>query len=139
EIVPIPISGPGAKLAPTPDIMQQSKDDSQFFTGTLWIMRFGSWRVKINAAGDSGAGELSVPVPALSTRILRMQSTMAMILLPLLLVLVVGLVSIVGAGIREAQLKPGETVDSVRRRRGRVTMAVTAGIVVLVLWLGNQW
>src|SRR5690348_10662268 len=39
KVVPIPISGPGAKLAPTPDVMHQSKDDPQFFTGTLWIMR----------------------------------------------------------------------------------------------------
>src|SRR6476646_2412133 len=110
EIVPIPISGSGAKLAPTPDVMQQSKDDPQFFTGTLWIMRFGSWRVRVNAAGDAGAGELSVPVPALSMRILSMQRDMAMILIPLMLVLVVGLVSIVGAGVREAQLKPGEII-----------------------------
>ena len=139
EVVPVPISGPGAKLAPTPDVMQQSKDDPQFFTGTLWIMRFGSWRVKITAAGDAGPGELSVPVPALSMRILRMQSNMGMILVPLLLVLVVGLVSIVGAGVREAQLKPGEGIDTRRRTRGRVTMAATGALVLLVLWLGNRW
>src|ERR1051326_2014801 len=82
EIVPIPISGPAAKLAPTPDVMQRSTADPQFFTGTLWIMRGGSWRVRINAAGDSGVGELSVPVPALTTRILTMQSSMGMVLIP---------------------------------------------------------
>jgi len=100
QIVPIPISGPGAKFVPTPDVAQPSKEDPQFFTGTLWIMRFGSWVVKIAAEGDAGAGELSVPVPALSMRILRMQSSMGLILLPLMLVLVVGLVSIIGAGVR---------------------------------------
>src|SRR5581483_5721613 len=139
EIVPVPISGPGAKLAPTPDVMQQSKDDPQFFTGTLWIMRGGSWRVRINATGESGGGELSVPVPALSMRILRMQSNMGMILIPLMLVLVVGLVSIVGAGVREAQLNPGETIDTRRRTRGHIVMAGTGVLILLVLWLGNRW
>src|SRR5438270_10791757 len=123
QIVPIPIAGAGAKFAPTPDIAQPSKDDPQFFTGTLWIMRAGSWRVRINAEGDAGPGELSVPVPALSTRILHMQAKMGMILLPLLVVLMVGLVSIIGAGVREAQLKPGEVVDAKRRARGRVVRA----------------
>jgi hypothetical protein len=139
EVVPIPISGPAAKLAPTPDVMQQSKDDPQYFTGTLWIMRAGSWRVRINAAGDSGPGELSVPVPALSMRILRMQSNMGMILLPLLAVLVIGLVSIVGAGVREAQLGPGEVIDARRRRRGRIVMAATGALILTVLWFGNRW
>jgi hypothetical protein len=139
EIVPLPMSGPGAKLAPTPDVAQPSKDDPQFFTGTLWIMRGGSWRVRINAAGDAGVGELSVPVPALSMRILRMQSDMEVILLPLLLVLVVGLVSIVGAGVREAQLKPGDTIDTRRRTRARVIMAVTGAFILLALWMGDRW
>src|SRR5262249_27406373 len=111
----------------------------QFFTGTLWIMRVGSWRVRINASGDKGAGELSVPVPALSMRVLRMQGSMGMILLPLLVVLVVGLVSIVGAGGREAQLKPGETIDKRRRVRTGVVMAGTAALILLALWQGNAW
>jgi hypothetical protein len=139
SIVPIPISGPGAKLAPTPDVAQPSKDDPQFFTGTLWIMRVGSWRVRINAAGDAGAGELSVPVPALSMRILRMQSDMGLILLPLLVLLSVGLVSIVGAGVREGQLAPGKAIDPGRRLRSRIVMTATSAFIVLTLWLGNDW
>ena len=34
HIVPIPLTGPGAKFAPTPDVAQRSKDDPQFFTGS---------------------------------------------------------------------------------------------------------
>jgi hypothetical protein len=139
QIVPIPLSGPGAKYAPTPDISKPSKDDPQFFTGTLWIMRGGSWRVQVTAAGEAGSGTFSVPLPAVSLRTLRMQSGMGLILLPLLVLLVVGLVSIVGAGVREAQLKPGDSPDSRRRLRSRIAMAGTAAIILLVLWLGNQW
>ena len=35
RIVPMPMSGAGARFAPTPDIAQRSKDDPQFFTGGL--------------------------------------------------------------------------------------------------------
>jgi hypothetical protein len=139
EIVPIPISGLATKLAPTPDVMLQSKSDPQFFTGTLWIMRSGSWRVKVTPTGDAGTGEFSVPVPAVSMRVLRMQSKMGMILIPLLVVLVVGVVSIVGAGVREAQLEPGVAADTPRRARARIVMGITAALLLLTLWLGNRW
>src|SRR5438046_3380588 len=39
RIVPLPLRGPGAKFAPTPDIAQRSKDDPEFYTGSLWMMR----------------------------------------------------------------------------------------------------
>src|SRR5262249_42794251 len=36
RIVPLPLSGAGAKFAPVPDVAQRSKQDPQFFTGSLW-------------------------------------------------------------------------------------------------------
>jgi hypothetical protein len=139
RIVPLPLSGAGAQFAPTPDVAERSKQDPQFFTGTLWIMRGGSWRVRVNAEGDRGAGELSVPVPALSLRILSFQRNMGIVLIPLLVLLTVGLVSIVGAGVREGQLEPGVAADAKRSRRARIAMAATGVLIVLALWLGNQW
>jgi hypothetical protein len=139
KIVPIPLTGPGARFAPTADVAQPSREDPQFFTGSLWIMRAGSWRVRISASGDKGEGELSVPVPAFSARTLRMQRGMALVLLPLLVLLAAGLISIVGAGIREGQLDPGKRPEPGRIRRSRVAMAGTAGFIVFVLWAGNQW
>jgi hypothetical protein len=68
-----------------------------------------------------------------------MQTGMALILLPLMLVLAVGLVSIIGAGIREAQLEPGASSDVRRRRRARIAMGTTAVGIVFVLWFGNRW
>jgi len=57
RIVPLPLTGPGAKLAPTADIARQSKEDPQFFTGALWLMSVGAWQVRIHAEGDQGSGE----------------------------------------------------------------------------------
>jgi hypothetical protein len=54
-------------------------------------------------------------------------------------VLVVGLVSIVGASVREAQLEPGVTPAPARRKRAGIVMAATAVAVIGCLWLGNKW
>jgi hypothetical protein len=103
RIVPLPLTGPGAKLAPTADTARQSREDPQFFTGSLWLMSVGAWQVRIHAEGDKGPGEMSVPVPALPTRIQTMQTGIGALLFGLMLLLAAGIVSIVGAGVREGQ------------------------------------
>lgn len=139
RIVPMPMSGAGARFAPTPDIAQRSKDDPQFFTGGLWMMTSGSWQVRVNVDGPQGKGELAVPVPALANKTESMQTGLGIALSVLGLILGFGAVSIVGAASREAKLEPGEQPTPEMRSRARRTMAVTAVIVVVVLYLGNSW
>lgn len=139
RIVPLPISGPGAKFAPTPDVAQRSKDDPQFFTGTLWMMAFGSWQVRVEADGDRGKGRLSVPVPALALRSATMQKGIGVFLFGLMLFLAIGLVSIVGAGVREAQLDQGAIPSSSQRAKSRKVMIGTAALVIVILYFGNKW
>ncbi|HLK51488.1 MAG TPA: hypothetical protein VKT49_25280 [Bryobacteraceae bacterium] len=139
RIVPLPMTGPGARFAPIPDVAQPSREDPQFYTGALWLMTTGSWQVRVAVDGTNGAGTMSVPVPALSTRVLGMQTALVGILIVLGLVLIVGIVSIIGAGTREAQLAPGKEPDVSGRRRAWVAMGVTALVVLAALWLGNSW
>src|SRR5258706_14542758 len=139
QIVPLPLRGPGARFAPTPDLAQRSKDDSQIYTGSLWMMASGSWQVRVSVDGARGKGELAVPVPALASRTTTMQRGLGALLFGLMLVLVVGLVSIVGASVREAQLEPGVTPEPARRKRAAVIMAGTGLAVLACLWLGNKW
>lgn len=139
RIVPLPMTGPGAKLAPTPDVAQPSADDPQFYTGALWLMAPGSWQVRVSVDGAKGPGTLSVPVPAVSTRVLGMQRALEGLLIFLGLVLAVGLVSIIGAGTREAQLAAGKQPDASQKRRAWIAMVVAAVAVVAVVWLGNAW
>ncbi|MGB6459777.1 MAG: hypothetical protein WBG02_07425, partial [Candidatus Acidiferrum sp.] len=73
EIVPMRLSGPGSDLPPTPDVAERSKQDPQFFTGSLWLMEFGALKVRVTAEGNKGKGELAVPVPAFAQRTLPMQ------------------------------------------------------------------
>jgi len=139
HVTPTPLTGAAAKFAPTPDAMQRSKADAQFFTGTLWMMAPGSWQVRIQADGAKGAGQLSVPVPAMATRAKPMQFALGVTLFVMMMVLAVGLVSIVGAGVREGQLEPGRQATTRSKRHARILMGATAALVILILWTGNRW
>ncbi len=139
HIVPLRLGSDLAQFAPVPDLAKPSKEDPQFFTGTLWLMTTGSWQVRIDVEGDRGSGRMSVPVPALATRVIGMQKALAAVLIPLALVLCLGLVSIAGAAVRDAMLEPGKQPDAGRIRSSRVVMAVTLVLVVGFLWFGDNW
>ncbi len=139
RITPTPMTGPAAKFAPTPDVMQRSSLDPHFYTGSLWMMSPGSWQVRVEAKGAKGSGRLSVPVPAVATQTRPMQAAMAAVLFVMMIVLAWGVVSIVGASVREAQLDPGVAAADRNKRRARIAMAVAAALVVFILWGGNRW
>src|SRR5580692_2927124 len=139
EIVPMRLSGAGSNFPPTPDVTERSKQDSQFFTGSLWLMESGALKVRVSAEGSKGKGELAVPVPAFAQRTLPMERSLSGLLGFLMLFLAVGLVFIAGAAAREANLEPGETPSYAKKRRARVVMAITAVIVAGILYLGKAW
>jgi hypothetical protein len=128
-----------AQFSPLPDLAQPSKEDPQFFTGSLWLMATGSWQVRINADGVRGPGTLSVPVPALPRRVLGVERLLGAILIPLMLALAFGIVSIAGAAARESSLEPGAAPDPARIGFARKVMAVTALIVAGALAFGWWW
>ncbi|MBM3774918.1 MAG: hypothetical protein FJW37_07085 [Acidobacteria bacterium] len=139
RIVPLPASGEGAKFAPAPDVALRSKEDPQFFRGSLWMMEAGSWQVRITLEGEQGRGQMAVPVPALAVRPAVMQKTLGAVLFGLMLVLAGGLASIAGASVREAQLEPGSEPGRERVKRARKVTLGTAAVVALALYLGYQW
>lgn len=139
RIVPLRLTGPGAKNAPVPDVAQRSRYDAQFYTGSLWLMNTGTWQVRVQVDGDRGPGMFAVPVPAAALLVLPMQKGLAGILVVLGLVLFIGLVSIIGAASREAQLEPGKEPGAPQKRRGWIAMAATAVVLAGAIWLGSQW
>lgn len=138
-ITPMPLTGEASKHPPTPDAMKVSSSDPAFFTGSLWIMASGSWQVRFNIGGAGGTATAAVPVPAVPTGVLRMQRPMGLMLALLGSVLVLGIVGIVMAGVREARLTPGAHPEPAKRRR-----ALTAGVGAFAfcagaIWLGGKW
>jgi hypothetical protein len=138
-LVPMRARGDGARFAPTPDVALPDRDDAQTFSAHLWLMEAGAWQVRIHAEGAAGAGDLSLPVPALPARTRRMRAALAVTLALLLGLLALGAVAIAGAASREGQLAPGVIAGAVEKRRARRSMAVAATIVVLALVGGAAW
>ncbi|MEO8595747.1 MAG: hypothetical protein ABI759_20675 [Candidatus Solibacter sp.] len=138
HVVPLRLTAT-EQLAPVPDLARRSKDDPQFFTGSLWLMGTGSWKVRADVVGARGNASIAVPVPALSTRVLGMQKAVGALLIPLGLLLVFGMVALVGAGVREALLPPGQRPDAARVRQSRLAMLATALLLCVVLWGAGEW
>jgi hypothetical protein len=138
-VVPLYIVGPGAKYPPVGDLLNQSKEDPQYFSGKIWLMDSGSWQVRVQVEGAQGAGELAVPVPAAARRTLPMQKSLGILLFALMSLLVVAIVSIAGAARREATLPPGELPSAERSKRGRWVMLGAAVVVFGILYFGNSW
>lgn len=114
ELTPTPMTGIAATHPPVADVAQRVTGDAQSFEGALWLMSVGSWEVHIRASGPKGAGDLPVPVPAVAIRMQPMARSVSVFLFGMMVLLTVGMVAIVGAGAREAQLAPGA-----RRSAGR--------------------
>ena len=139
EIVPMRLSGAGSNFPPTPDVAERSKQDPQFFTGSLWLMESGALKVRVTVEGSKGKGELAVPVPAFAQRTLPMERSLGGLLGFLMVFLAVGLVFIAGAASREGNLEPGETPSPARARRARIVMVIATVIVLGIIYLGKAW
>ncbi len=139
KIVPLYIAGEGSKYPPPPDVINPTPGDAQFFAGKLWLMGSGSWQVRIEADGDKGSGTVAVPVPAYARNTLAMQRGLGILLFGLMMLLVLAIVSIIGAAKREGQLQPGEQPTPPQYRRARFVMAAALVAVIGILALGNMW
>ena len=139
QITPIPLTGEASLHPPVADQMRQSAQDKLFFTGALWIMASGSWQVRFIVNGNRGQGVLSIPVPATSSSTRGMQTGLGILLGGLGILLVAGVVGIVGAAVRDAQLPPGAEAAVPGRRRAGAAMCIAFVIMLAVVWFGNRW
>src|SRR2546421_10311588 len=139
RVAPVPLTGPAAQYPPTPDVLRRSKDDPQFYTGSVWLMACCSWQVRIYADGARGKAEMAVPVAGVATRTLRMEKSMGAALLFCLILLAFGAVSISGAYAREGQLEPGLRPGADLERKSRKVMIVSSVVVIAMIYLGKLW
>ncbi len=139
EITPIPLTGEASKYPPVPDLMQRPASDPGYFTGHLWIMATGSWQIRFTVRGGQGSGIFSAPVPATAIGTRKMQPALGLVLAVLGILLIAGLIGIVGAATREAQLAPGIEPPPARRRRAYVAMTITFVLSIGAVIFGNHW
>lgn len=125
--------------SPPPEPTVRAAGDEALFEGQLWIMSAGSNSITINATGPKGSGKAVVPVVMVPSRRLDLGTPTAIGLGAMGLFLFVGLVSIVGAAVREGSLAPGAPPTASTVRRARVAMAMTSVIAAVLLFGGWTW
>ncbi len=138
EVFPTPVSGEAAKHPPAADLAQRSHADQHYFEASVWLMSLGSWEVHVRVNGANGLGELLVPVPALALKTRAMSSGVSWFLAFMMVFLTVGMVAIVGAGVREAQTEPGLT-SRPWTARSLGAMAASSAVLLGTLWMGGRW
>lgn len=139
EILPLKMVGATGKLSPAPDAAERSGSDPQLYTGKLWIMQRGSWKVQVKVAGKQGVAELEVPVPAVSTHSAKMDAPLGALLAALGVALVAGMVGIIGAANRDAKLEPGDHPSPSQRKRALLLMACATVVMIGIVVAANKW
>jgi hypothetical protein len=133
------LSGFGYKLQAIPDLAQRSPQDPRFFVGSIWVMETYDLQVRIQIDGARGKAELGIPIPAFAQSTLRMQKSLGALLFGCMIFLAIGIVSVVGASVREAQLQAGEAPTLKGLRRARIAMFGASALLLIVIYLGNAW
>jgi len=129
----------GPEGAPPADVAQPVRGQPGLFAARLWMMTANSYDIRVAVSGPAGRGIVAVPVSTTASRRLEMRSGMAVALLALAALLFAGLLSLVGAGVRESVLAPGEPPRARDRRRARLAMAATAAVLAVLLAAGRSW
>ncbi len=129
----------GPEGAPPPDRAPPVRGQPDLFTTQLWLMTASSYNIRVTVAGPAGQGTLTVPVSTAASRRLPLPRGLGVTLLALGGLLFAGLVSLVGAGVRESTLMPGTLPQARDRRRARVAAAVAAVVLALLALGGRRW
>lgn len=125
--------------APPPEIATPVDGAPGNFETSLWIMEGGSNSVTVNVAGGRGNGKAVIPVVVVANRRLEFDPKLGAGLTAVGLFLFVGLVTIIGAAVRESVLPAGEVPDARRRWKARTAMALSAVVLGLALLGGSRW
>ncbi|GAL86228.1 hypothetical protein MYP_3457 [Sporocytophaga myxococcoides] len=129
----------GSSGAPKEDAIRKVDGTDHLFEGSLWLMTFGSSSVKISIEGIKGIGTTVVPVPAVATATRVMNKTTSLGLQLMGLFLILSLVTIIGAAIRESTIPHGALSSHKGKRTSIIVMSFTFISIVSLLIFANNW
>lgn len=129
----------GTKGAPPAEDAALVAGDPGVWAHDLWIMTASIYAVYVAVEGPAGNGTVLVPMQSSATRMLGMERGMGAVLAALGMLLVAGMLTIIGASVREGPVPPGQSPTPSRRRGARIAMASASAILALALFGGSKW
>ncbi|MEP6905770.1 MAG: hypothetical protein ABI875_06770, partial [Gemmatimonadales bacterium] len=124
---------------PPPETATAVAGEPGLYSAHLWLMSGGSNSVTVGVTGSKGSGTAVVPVVNVPLRRLALDPRMGIGLSAVAVFLFIGLVTIVGAAVRESTLSPGDALPSSNRSRARVAMLGSSLVIGLLLFGGWRW
>ena len=124
---------------PPPDELRAADDRPGWRRARLWVMNPGSNRVTVDVHSAAAHGSVVVPLAAIAQRRLAFTPGFIAMVIAGALVLVAGMLTFIGAAVRESVLEPGVVPDEARRRRARMAMIRAVAVIVLVLTGTTAW
>lgn len=129
----------GAGGAPSADEMLPVAGEPGHYTGLIWLMTPGTSGIDLKVEGDAGTGNVLVPVMAISTAQKEMPASLGYGLVALGVLLVVLMVTIISSSVGVGLLNPHAETTAAVRRKSWTGAAVSAVLLVLMLWGGKTW
>ncbi|WP_411279391.1 hypothetical protein [Gemmatimonas sp.] len=129
----------GTKGAPPAEDAALVPGDPGVWAHDLWIMTASVYSVYVTVNGPSGGGTVVVPMQTSATRTFGMARGMGAALVALGTLLVAGLLTIIGAAVREGPVAPGQSPTPARVRGARIATASGAALLALALFGGSKW
>jgi hypothetical protein len=125
--------------APPPESARPVKNERGLFRAPLWVMSGGSNGITVYVSGARGRGSAVIPIVVVPTKRLDLDKRLGTALSLVLVFLVIGGISIIGAAVREGVLIPGAQPDPARKMKARWAMGVAAAAFALLLFGGMKW
>ncbi|AKD58272.1 hypothetical protein [Spirosoma radiotolerans] len=127
----------GDKGAPTHDILTPTGQNR--YEGDLWLMDSGSSSIELSIDGPDGKQQVVVPVMAVATALREMPEGTGFGLAAMGLLLVVMLITIIGASNADGIVAPGQAPPAKIGRRRLAGMSVGLVVIVLILAGWRSW
>jgi hypothetical protein len=129
----------GDEGTPTADEILPVEGEPGHFRGIVWLMSAGTSGIEIEINGNTGNGKVIVPVMAVSTAQKEMPASLGWILLGLCTLLVILMITIIGASVSDGLVKPAESISQKVVRKRWVGVGISTVLLILILWGGKNW
>ena len=126
----------GRQGSPQPVVAQRVPGETNLWSAEVWLLRPGSYTVRIGIEGLGGLGEATVPVNAIGMQSQQMKPGLRATLVAFGLFLFLSAVFIVGAVARESCVKPGIGPTVLHFARGRRAAVIGASLLAASVTAG---